>query len=132
MSEASRREWRFYLDDMIDFAGKVLAYTDGLEQAGFMASGLTYDASLRNLELIGEAATHIPNEFRVAHPEIPWRMIIATRNRLIHGYLGIDDDTLWSIIRDEVPELLPLLKSLKGEVQSSNNWGGNNWGRGTS
>jgi len=46
---------------MIDFAGKVLAYTDGLDQAGFVASGLTYDATLRNLELIGEAATHIPD-----------------------------------------------------------------------
>jgi uncharacterized protein with HEPN domain len=45
-------------------------------------------------------------------------MIIATRNRLIHGYLGIDDDTLWSIIMDDVPELLPMLKTLKNEVQS--------------
>ena len=49
MSDLSQREWRFYIDDMIDFAGKVLAYTDGLNQAGFVASGLTYDATLRNL-----------------------------------------------------------------------------------
>jgi len=84
----------------------------------FVASSLTYDATLRNLELIGEAATHIPDGVRAAHPEIPWRMIIATRNRLIHGYLGIDDDTLWSIIQDDVPELLPLLKALKNVVQS--------------
>lgn len=117
MSDANRREWRFYLDDMIDFAGKVLAYTDGLDQAGFVASGLTYDATLRNLELIGEAATRLPDDVRANHPEIPWRMIIATRNRLIHGYLGIDDDTLWSIIRDDVPELLPLLKVMKDEAQ---------------
>ena len=118
MSDAGKREWRIYLDDMIDFAGKVLAYTDGLDQAGFVASGLNYDATLRNLELIGEAATHIPDEIRSAHPDIPWRMIVATRNRLIHGYLGIDDDTLWSIVQDDVPELLPLLKALKNEVQS--------------
>ncbi|MBW2356785.1 MAG: DUF86 domain-containing protein [Deltaproteobacteria bacterium] len=118
MSDARQREWRFYLDDMIDFAGKVLAYTDGLDQAGFVASGLTYDATLRNLELIGEAATHIPDAIRAAHQAIPWRMIIATRNRLIHGYLGIDDDTLWSIIQDDVPELLPLLQALKNEAQS--------------
>lgn len=103
---------------MIDFAGKVLAYTDGLDQAGFVASGLTYDATLRNLELIGEAATHIPDDVRAGNPEISWRMIIATRNRLIHGYLGIDDDILWSIIRDDVPELLPLLQALKSKAQS--------------
>ena len=47
-------------------------------------------------------------------------MIIATRNRLIHGYLGIDNDTLWSIIQDDVPDLLPLLKELKSETQPGN------------
>lgn len=118
MSDAGQREWRFYLDDMIAFAGKVIVYTEGLDQAGFVASGLIYDATLRNLELIGEAATRIPDEVRSAHPGIPWRMIIATRNRLIHGYLGVDDDTLWSIIRDDVPELVTLLKALKNEAQS--------------
>jgi uncharacterized protein with HEPN domain len=118
MSEAGQREWRFYLDDMIGFAGKVLAYTDGLDQTGFVGNGLIYDATLRNLEMIGESATHIPDLVRAGHPEIPWRMIIATRNRLIHGYLGIDDDTLWSIIRDNLPELLPQLKALKNLAQS--------------
>ena len=113
MSDSGRREWRFYIDDMIYFAEKTLTYTDGFGQADFVVSGLTYDATLRNLELIGEAATHIPDEVRCRHPDIPWRMIIATRNRLIHGYLGIDDDILWSIIRDEVPNLLFKLKKLK-------------------
>ncbi|MDY0329782.1 MAG: DUF86 domain-containing protein [Thiomonas sp.] len=113
MSEAPPREWRFYLEDMIGFAEKVLVYTQGLDQAGFEASGLNYDATLRNLELIGEAATHIPEPARQAHPEIPWRMVIATRNRLIHGYLGIDNDTLWSIIQDDVPKLLQQLKSMR-------------------
>lgn len=101
---------------MIDFAGKALTYTGEMDQESFMASGLTYDATLRNLELLGEAATHIPDDVRAAHPEIPWRMIIATRNRLIHGYLGIDDDTLWSIIQDDLPELLPLLKMVKNKT----------------
>jgi uncharacterized protein with HEPN domain len=118
MSDLGPREWRFYLDDMIDFAGKVLTYTKGFDQPSFVASGVTYDATLRNLEMIGEAATHIPDEIRSAHPEIPWRVVIATRNRLIHGYLGIDDDTLWSIIRDDVPELLSLLQALTKDARS--------------
>lgn len=117
MSDASRREWRFYLDDMIEFAGKVLAYTNGLDQTGFMTNELVYDAALRNLELIGEAATHVPDEVRTIHSEIPWRMIIAVRNRLIHGYLGIDEDTIWSIIQDDVPGLLLMLNALKNEAQ---------------
>lgn len=113
------REWKFYLDDMIGFAHRVLSYTAGLNQTGFVASGLTYDATLRNLELIGEAATHIPDNVRAAHPAIPWRLVIATRNRLIHGYLGIDDDTLWSIVCDDVPDLLRQLEAMKRDVDGA-------------
>lgn len=113
MSDSAQREWRFYLDDMIGFVEKVIAYTQGLDQGGFVASGLNYDATARNLELIGEVATHIPDAVRQANPQIPWRLIIATRNRLIHGYLGIDNDTLWSIIRSDIPALLPQLIALK-------------------
>jgi len=105
-------EWRFYVNDMIGFAQKILSYTAGMDQNGFVASGLTYDATLRNLELIGEAATRIPDEVREAHPEIPWRVIIATRNRVIHAYLGIDDDIIWSIIEEDIPALLLTLRAL--------------------
>jgi uncharacterized protein with HEPN domain len=113
-----QREWRFYIEDMIGFAGKVLAYTSGLNQDGFTSDGRTYDATLRNLELIGEAASRIPEEVRATHPEIPWRLIIATRNRLIHAYLGIDNDTVWSIIQDDVPDLLPRLEALREQDSS--------------
>ncbi len=113
MSESLSRAWHFYLDDMIGFAEKVIAYIDGLDQASFVVSGLHYDATVRNLELIGEAATHIPDIVRSANPQIPWRLVIATRNRLIHGYLGIDNDTLWSIIQDDIPTLLPQLRELR-------------------
>jgi uncharacterized protein with HEPN domain len=106
-----QREWRFYLDDMATFAKKVQTYTQDLTQTEFVANELAYDATLRNLELIGEAATHIPAEIREANPEIPWRLIVATRNRLVHAYLGIDDDTIWSIIQDDIQELLAALNT---------------------
>ena len=110
-----KREWRFYIDDMVGFGEKVLSYTEGLDQAGFLNDDLTYDATLRNLELIGEAATRIPDEVRQRYPQVPWRLIIATRNRLIHAYLGIDEDTVWSIIQDNVPELLEYLETIRNE-----------------
>ena len=113
MSNTSQREWRFYIDDMIGFAEKVLRYTKNLDREAFINNEPYYDATLRNLELIGEAATHIPQEIRERSPEIPWRQIIATRNRIIHGYLGIDNDIIWSIITDEIPELLKQLPKLK-------------------
>ena len=77
MSDAPPREWRFYVDDMIDCADKVMAYSHGLDQSAFVASGLHYDATVR-----------------LTNPQIPWRLVIVSRNRLIQGYLGIDNDTL--------------------------------------
>jgi uncharacterized protein with HEPN domain len=69
------------------------------------------------LELIGEAATHIPDNVRNNFPNIPWRQIIATRNRLIHGYLGIDNDTLWSIIETDIPSLLKELLAMQQVIR---------------
>lgn len=109
------REWRFYVSDISE---KVLTYTHELDQSHFEQSGLNYDATLRNLELIGEAATHIPDHVRQFARHIDWRRIVATRNRLIHGYLGIDNDTLWSIIQTDIPPLLHNLRALKTAADS--------------
>lgn len=110
----SDREWHFYVDDMIGFAERATMYPAGMQQSEFQSNALVRDATLRNLELIGEAALHIPQAIRDSSPKIPWRQIIATRNRLIHGYLGIDDDTIWSIIRDDLPPLLAALRAIRG------------------
>jgi uncharacterized protein with HEPN domain len=118
-SNTPKREWRFYVDDMILFAEKVQRYTQNLDQASFIKSEPYYDATLRNLELIGEAATNIPQDIKTNNPEIPWRQIIATRNRIIHGYLGIDNDIIWSIITEEIPSLITALKNLKYSSKSS-------------
>ncbi|MCY3993490.1 MAG: DUF86 domain-containing protein [Caldilineaceae bacterium] len=114
MSDVDRegRPWRFYVQDMIEFGEKVLVYTDGLDQEAFIADGLTYDATLRNLQLIGEAATHIPDEVRQSHPEVPWHAIIGTSNRLAHSYLAISDSIIWGVIQEAVPDLLPALRNL--------------------
>ena len=113
-TDPPQRQWIFYVDDMIRFATKVSSYTEGIDQASFQANDLIYDATLRNLELIGEAATHVPEDIRRrSTPDIPWRLVIATRNRLIHAYLGIDNDTVWSIIQGDIPALLEQLRKLK-------------------
>lgn len=104
------RKWQLYIQDMIEFSERALSYTSGMDQGTFIAETLVYDGTLRNLELIGEAATHIPDEVREAHPEVQWRRIIATRNRLAHSYLGVDDDVLWDIIQTDVPKLLTALR----------------------
>ena len=117
MSEAaSGREWRFYLDDMIGFCERVQVFTAGIDQAQFIGDPMRFDATVRNIELIGESATHVPEQVRLSSPSIPWRMVIATRNQLIHGYLGVDNDTLWSIVETDIPMLLTSLRDLKAKL----------------
>lgn len=87
-------------------------YTSGMEASAFIADRMRYDATLRNLELMGEAATRVDQEIRNLAPLLPWRQVIATRNRLIHAYLGIDDEIIWSIVTDDVPALRLALTEL--------------------
>ena len=97
---------------MIQFSEDVLSYTDGLDYSAFIADGLTYDATLRKLQLIGQAAANIPSEVQDAHPSIPWHAIVGTRNRLAHSYIHINNEVIWSIIRNAVPDLLLSLRDL--------------------
>ncbi len=88
---------------MLAFCERALSYTAGISQSAWRVDGMRYDATLRNLEMIGEAATRVSEEVRTAATNVPWRQLIATRNRLIHAYLGIDDDIVWSIVTDVCP-----------------------------
>ena len=112
------RSWLLYIVDMIEFCERVLSYNEGLDQDDFLADRRTYYATLRNIELIGEAASHVPEYVRRGHPDIPWRRIVGTRNRIAHGYLGIDDDVVWDIIQTDVPDLLPRLRTMREDAQS--------------
>ena len=106
------RNWRLYIGDMIEFSEAVLSYTAGMDQTGFVADRRTYYATLHSLQLVGEAATHVPAEVRDTHSEVRWREIIGTRNRIVHAYLGIDDDVVWDIVRTDIPKLLAQLRDL--------------------
>ena len=106
------RDDRLYLRDMVEFCERVAAYSAGHDQESLLADRMRYDAVLRNLELIGEAATRVPVNMRGLAPEIAWRQIISTRNRLAHAYLGIEPDTVWLIVSESVPTLLMQLRGM--------------------
>ena len=106
------REWLFYIKDMIEFCENVQSFTDGLDYESFVADMRTYHATLRNMELIGEAANRVPEEVREANPDIPWGDIVGTRNRLAHDYRGIYEDRIWEIIQNDIPDMLPRLRNI--------------------
>ena len=86
---------------------------------GRVATDLDHDrmllfALLRAIEILGEAASKISAETRAANGMVPWRQIVATRNRLIHGYFDIDHAIVWKTATEEIPDLLTQLRSLTG------------------
>lgn len=110
-SEADR-DRRLYVEDMLEFCRRAMRYADGLDLDALLQDTMRYDAILRNIELIGEAATRLGPAERALAPAVPWREIVGTRNRVAHGYLGISPTTVWDILRVELPALEPLLLEL--------------------
>ena len=74
-------------------------------------------ALVRLLEVIGEAARRVPDTVRTQHPEVPWRQVIGTRDRLIHGYDQVDLDILWTIVHDRLPVLIPQIEQVLGALE---------------
>ena len=102
---------------MLAFSRRAQSCTWGLDQSSFIAARDLYESCLLNLALIGEAASNVPSTFRQAHPEIPWRLIIDARNRLMHRYWGINNDIVWDIIQTHVPKLIEELRNLLDAIE---------------
>jgi uncharacterized protein with HEPN domain len=101
-----------YADDMRAACDRITSYSADVTRQEFEQHGLVYDAIVRNIELLGEAARQVPAEVRSTAPDIEWSKIIALRNILIHGYFGIDDDILWDVVRNRVGPLRAALDRL--------------------
>lgn len=94
-----------YLQHISDEADYLARSTDGLSIDAFLKDETLRRAFVRSLEIIGEAVKHLPEDFRDKYPEIQWRLIAGMRDRLIHGYFGVDHEIVWDVVVNKVPEL---------------------------
>jgi uncharacterized protein with HEPN domain len=101
----SKRNNKLLLADILTAINKIQTYTQGLDYEAFMADSRTVDAVERNFEIIGEAANQLTVDFRETHGHILWHGIISFRNRLIHGYFGVDYQILWYLLQNDLPQL---------------------------
>ena len=91
----------------------IASYIDGMTYDQWTNDRRTIDAVLRNIEIIGEAANHIPEDIQNRYSDIPWAQMRGIRNLLIHEYFGIDTDIIWQTITDNLPDLLEKIFALK-------------------
>ena len=108
----SKRDNDFLLMDMLDAAEKIQRYTLDMDYDAFIENELVIDAVARNFEIIGEAANRVDPDFKDEHSQIEWVRITGFRNRIIHEYFGIDYEIMWTIIEDNIGDLIEELEAL--------------------
>jgi uncharacterized protein with HEPN domain len=96
---------REYLRHILAEADYLLDSSRNLSRERFLADETLKRAFVRSLEIIGEAAKKLPEGFRGAHPGAEWRAMAGMRDRLIHGYFGVDYDLVWDVVHTKVPAL---------------------------
>jgi len=106
------REWKFRIEDIIDAINKIESYIQGLNFQTFKSSGITIDAVIRNIEVIGEAANHIPLKIRKKYFDIPWDQMRGIRNIMAHEYFGVDFKIVWYTAKKHLVPLRSKLEKL--------------------
>ena len=109
------RDESHYLGDIQECCEKILKFTKGMTYKEFAHDDLRLDAVLRNLEIIGEAVKNISEETRIAYPSVKWRKIAGFRDIVAHEYFGVNEETVWDIIENQIPGLLEIVKTMLEE-----------------
>ena len=107
------RDWTFFLEDIQESCSRALRYTQGMTFEQFRADNKTYDAVVRNLEIIGEAAKGLPNDVRAMMPDIEWSKTTGLRNIVAHVYFGINDEILWDVVQNKIPPMKAAVDSIR-------------------
>ena len=101
-----------YVGHMLDMTRKALDKTRGITRDGYDADENLRLALTHLVQVIGEAARRVSREFCDEHPEIPWTEIVGMRHKVVHDYLGVDEDIVWQVVTDDLAKLLPVLTKL--------------------
>jgi uncharacterized protein with HEPN domain len=100
-----KRDDTVYLRDILDAIYQIEEYLKGISHEAFRQDKMRQDAVVRRLEIIGEASRNLTTEFQAQHQEVPWQEIIGMRNKIVHDYFGVDLQTVWDTVEDDLPPL---------------------------
>jgi uncharacterized protein with HEPN domain len=106
------RDYRDFLNDIIGAVRSIIRFTAGMSLEQYLDDEKTRYAVMRGYEIMGEAVRHLPDELKKANADVPWATMAAMRNRIVHGYFGVDDSILFETIEKELKPLLVRLEEL--------------------
>lgn len=105
----SKRKDSAVIQDIKEAISRIISYTSEMKYNNFVKNYQAQDAVIRNIEILGEAAKLLSNEMKEQYPDIPWKEIAGTRDKLIHDYFGVNIDIVWDIVKNEIPTLFQKL-----------------------
>jgi uncharacterized protein with HEPN domain len=94
-----------YVGHMLDMAKKAMSKTQGLSRGAYDADENLRLALIHLVQIIGEAGRQVSREFSDQHPEIPWADIVGMRHKVVHDYLGVDEDIVWQVVTEDLPHV---------------------------
>jgi uncharacterized protein with HEPN domain len=108
----SPRDWRERIRDILDVIAEIREFTRGMDFETFKEDDKSIRAVEMNFIIIGEAANQIPEEVEEKYTTIPWVLMRAMRNRIVHVYFKVDEKLMWDTIQNDLPPLIPELQKL--------------------
>ena len=110
-----KREYKLFLKDIAQACRHIREFTEGMDYEQFLGDEKTSSAVIRKLEIIGEAAKNIPDPVREKYSGVPWRGMAGMRDRLIHGYFGVNYKLVWETVRTDIPLFISSVPQILGD-----------------
>lgn len=107
-----RRDLRDYLQDILDAVNDIEKFVADMSYEQFIKDKKTLNAVVRSIEVIGDASKRLPLSLKAKNSELPWREITGMRDKLIHAYFGMDTETIWKTVKENIPQLKQAIKKM--------------------